>query len=75
VVEDCLAEAGIAEPVMERVGGYPSPTVLIDGVDVMRPGETVTGVACRLELPTRERVLMAIGPDVLARLAKQEPGR
>lgn len=56
----CLPAAGIEEPIIEKVGAYPSPTVLIDGVDVMRPGETVGGDACRLDLPTRERLLAAL---------------
>jgi hypothetical protein len=60
LLAECLATAGIEEPVIERVGAYPSPTVLIDGVDVMRPGETVAGDACRLDLPTSERLLAAL---------------
>jgi len=58
VVVDCLAAAGIDVPVIERVGCYPSPTVLIDGVDVMRPdGKLSEGAACRLDLPTEQRIL------------------
>ncbi|WP_199178165.1 organomercurial lyase MerB [Mycobacterium hubeiense] len=61
IVADCLATLGIDEPIVERVGRYPSPTVLVDGVDVMRLGRaTPTGDACRLDLPTRERVLNAL---------------
>ncbi len=60
LVEDCLAAVGIAEPLLERVGGYPSPTVLVDGADVMRPAEAPSGEQCRLDLPTRERVLAAL---------------
>lgn len=60
LLTDCLVELGIGEPVLERVGAYPSPTVLIDGLDVMRPGEALTGDACRLDLPIRERVLAAL---------------
>ncbi|ARQ62688.1 alkylmercury lyase [Mycobacteroides chelonae] len=58
---DCLSEIGIAEDVVvERVGGYPSPTVLVDGVDVMKPGTELGADACRLDLPTRDRVLAAL---------------
>lgn len=57
---ECLTAASIEEPIIERVGEYSSPTVLIDGVDVMRPGEKLTGNACRIDLPTRERVLAAL---------------
>lgn len=57
---DALAAAGIDVPVIERVGAYPSPTVLIDGVDVMRPGEILEGDSCRLDSPTRQRLLSAL---------------
>lgn len=48
---DCLSEVGFAERVVERVGAYPSPTVLVDGVDVMTPGAPLIANACRLDLP------------------------
>lgn len=57
---DCLSEVGLAERVVERVGGYPSPTVLVEGVDVMRSDTALTDDACRLDLPTKERVLAAL---------------
>lgn len=67
VVTDCLATMGIDVPVIDRVGSYPSPTVLVDGVDVMRPeAGAPIGDACRLDLPTSHRVLDALrknGPD------------
>ena len=50
-------------PIIEKVGHYASPTVLIDGVDVMRSATgPLADDACRLDLPTSERVL-----DVLRR--------
>lgn len=57
----CLAEAGLAVPVVERVGDYPSPTVLVNGVDVVtgRVGIQDTG-ACRLDRPTPQNVLAAL---------------
>jgi hypothetical protein len=57
-IAECLSTLGIDLPVVERVGRYPSPTVLVDGVDVMRPeaGASI-GDACRLDLPTACRVL------------------
>jgi len=60
-VERCLDQLGIATRVVERVGDYPSPTVLIDGVDVMNdtPG-TARAQACRLDVPTEARVLAAL---------------
>jgi len=60
-VADCLSALGIDVAIIERVGRYASPTVLVDGVDVMRPDyETPIGDACRLDLPTAQRVLDAL---------------
>ncbi|PEG32865.1 alkylmercury lyase, partial [Mycolicibacterium agri] len=36
------------------------PTVLVDGVDVMKPGTELMADACRLDLPTRDRVISAL---------------
>lgn len=60
-ITDCLTALGIDVPIIDRVGRYPSPTVLFDGVDVMRPeaGAPVDD-ACRLDLPTPQRVLDAL---------------
>ncbi len=61
LVTDCLGRLGIEAEVIHLVGPYPSPTVLIDGVDVMRPeSESSKEEACRLDLPTSERVLAAL---------------
>ena len=56
-ITDCLSTLGIHVPIIDRVGRYPSPTVLVDGIDVMRPetGAPI-GDACRLDLPTPQRV-------------------
>jgi hypothetical protein len=57
----CLRTLGIDEPIIERVGRYSSPTVLVDGVDVMRPAEgTSVGYACRLDVPAPQRILDAL---------------
>lgn len=57
----CLAEAGLTVPVVERVGDYPSPTVLVNGVDIMTgSAETPHAQACRLDRPTPQRVLAAL---------------
>jgi hypothetical protein len=57
-ITECLMTLGIDVPIIDRVGRYPSPTILVDGVDVMRPetGAPV-GDACRLDLPTPQQVL------------------
>jgi hypothetical protein len=60
LVAECLAETGIAATVVERVGRYRSPTVLVDGADVMGAAGPAAGDACRLDLPTRARVLAAL---------------
>jgi glutaredoxin len=58
---ECLAALGIDVPIIERVGHYASPTVRVDGIDVMRPDdETPLGDMCRLDLPTRQRILAAL---------------
>jgi hypothetical protein len=60
-ITECLSTLGIDETIIDRVGRYPSPTVLVDGVDVMRPESGVRiGDACRLDLPTPQRVLDAL---------------
>jgi len=46
-------------PIEEQKGAYPSPTILVDGMDVMGRPEAV-GASCRLDMPTRERVLAAL---------------
>jgi hypothetical protein len=58
---ECLSALGVEAPIIDRVGRYPSPTVLVDGVDVMRPESGVrNGDACRLDLPTPQRLLDAL---------------
>ncbi len=61
VITKALTALHIDASIIDRVGSYPSPTVLIDGVDVMRPeiGAPV-GEVCRLDLPTPQRVFDAL---------------
>jgi len=57
----CLEETGLAVAVVERVGDYPSPTIAVNGVDVMTGTQTTPGVAaCRLDVPTAPPVLQAL---------------
>ena len=64
IVALAVADLGDTVVVEEIEGAFPSPTVLIDGVDATghSAGE---GVACRLDLPTaaqvRAAVLSAVG--------------
>ena len=67
ILADCLASLGIDVPIIDRVGRYPSPTVLVDGVDVMRlEAKAPTGDACRLDLPTPQHILDALRPCTAA---------
>jgi hypothetical protein len=59
LVRSCLAELRLDTLIRDREGDFPSPTILVNGVDVM--GRTdIQGAMCRLDLPTRERVLAAL---------------
>jgi len=61
LVAECIDELGLAVRVVELVGDYPSPTVLVDGVDVMTGAVGVQPAsACRLDIPTRSRVSAAL---------------
>ncbi len=57
VIEDL--DRRIAMLQVERDGDYPSPTVKVNGLDVM--GDPATSArACRLDVPTEERVIGAL---------------
>ncbi|HTK67466.1 MAG TPA: alkylmercury lyase [Pseudonocardia sp.] len=61
LVRDCVLELGVDAVISERVARYPSPTVLVDGRDVMGVlGDGIPADACRLDVPTRERVAEAL---------------
>jgi hypothetical protein len=61
VLTGCLDQLGLDVPVRERVGDYSSPTLLVDGVDVMTgTAGTPRMQACRLDVPTASRVLAAL---------------
>jgi hypothetical protein len=55
----CLDQLGLDIPIHQHIGNYPSPTVLIDGVDIMGSPATTTA-ACRLDLPTEQRILSTL---------------
>jgi len=60
LLDECMAEIGTNKPVEVLVGEYPSPTLLIDGIDVAS-GTPLRGRAfCRLDLPTRTQILDAL---------------
>ncbi len=61
VLADAIGRLGVRVAVHERVGDYPSPTVLVDGVDVVTGGRFEQSVAtCRLDLPTVSNVVAAL---------------
>ncbi|MFI7025103.1 alkylmercury lyase [Micromonospora sp. NPDC049900] len=70
-----LADLALPPVVTELVGDYPSPSVLINGVDVM--GGIGDGAAsCRLDLPTDQRIRAALQHALAAESAPiGEPGR
>lgn len=55
----CLAELRLDVPFQERQGDFASPTILVNGIDVMGRSD-IHGAMCRLDLPTRERVVAAL---------------
>jgi hypothetical protein len=57
---ECLAETGVRAVIEEREGAYPSPTLLIDGLDVITANPPVGPLRCRLDLPTREQIHAAL---------------
>jgi hypothetical protein len=59
LLTDCIDELQVMAHIEEKVGAYPSPTIRVDGEDVMG-APSFTGAACRLDVPTRHRVLTAL---------------
>jgi len=60
---DVMAELEIGiDVVEERVGDYASPTVVVDGLDVITRKLPRPGAACRLDLPTRAQLIDALRP-------------
>lgn len=55
----CLTRLGVHVELTERVGQFLSPTVLVNGADVLG-GADITGQRCRLNLPSDEQILTAL---------------
>lgn len=73
LIEDltaCLETAGISETVDIIVGDFPSPTLLIDGMDIVTGEPPTAEPRCRLDRPTRPQIQAAID-----RLVDPAPGR
>ncbi len=61
---DCLEDLGLPmTAVVQRTGPFPSPSIVVNGTDVMGAPEVMSS-ACRLDVPTRGRVLAALRPLV-----------
>ena len=61
LLTECLHRLDLNLAVRERVGDYPSPTILVDGLDVMTGMRGAPPIqACRLDVPTTSRVLAAL---------------
>jgi hypothetical protein len=59
LLRECLTELQLDVAVEDREGAYPSPTILVNGVDVMGAPALVTA-SCRLDIPTKPRLLAAL---------------
>ncbi len=71
LLRQCLDRLGLDRTIAERVGNHPSPTVLVDGVDVMNDTTSAPLTqACRLDVPTVARVMAALsrrsGPTAMS---------
>ncbi len=56
-----ISELGAPVTIQETVGDFPSPTVLVDGVDVVTGRVFERGTAaCRLDVPTVSDVVAAL---------------
>lgn len=60
VLAACLEEVGITARVHEHDGDYPSPTLLIDRVDVVTGMPPESGACCRLQLPAAAQIMDAL---------------
>jgi hypothetical protein len=62
LLRDCLNDLSMTSvEVVDREGDFSSPSILVNGIDVMG-APAIEGASCRLDLPTRERVMSALNP-------------
>ncbi len=59
LLTECLTELRLEVSVEDKEGAYPSPTILVDGVDIMDAPASMAA-ACRLDVPTKSRLLVAL---------------
>ena len=60
LIDEVQAEAGTVVEVERLVGEYPSPTLVVDGIDIATGAAVPDRAYCRLDLPTRSQVLAAL---------------
>lgn len=60
VLRECMQHSGVTAAVHERQGLYPSPTLVINGIDVATGTAPTDGVRCRLDLPTHDQIHAAL---------------
>jgi hypothetical protein len=74
-LDDCLRHVGFAVRVEEHEGLYPSPTLVIDGIDVATGARPSREICCRFDLPTCAQIATALnraaracgGPTTISR--------
>jgi hypothetical protein len=60
LLRTCMKDLNLRLDVDEVQGDYPSPSILVNGVDVMGdPG--YRAASCRLDVPTRTAIVSALG--------------
>lgn len=59
-VRACLTDCGVDEPLQMLVGGYPSPTLVVDGLDVSTGQPVQAATCCRFDLPSSEQIRDAV---------------
>ncbi|MFY9916219.1 MAG: hypothetical protein WAK18_16225 [Nocardioidaceae bacterium] len=59
-VRRAMTSLGLDPQWKERVGAFPSPTVLVDGHDVVTHRPPSSGSTCRLDLPGFEQLVEAL---------------
>jgi hypothetical protein len=59
-VRRSLARTASAAQIEELKGDYPSPTLLIDGIDIVTGRPPDLHPACRLDVPTEDQVVAAL---------------
>jgi hypothetical protein len=63
LIKRAVTTLGLSASVEEIEGPYPSPTLLVNGLDVIPRPDTIEA-ACRLDLPTEAQILDALAQGV-----------